>query len=129
MKENVNEDESEQVQKKEGDKASQMVTGDDESTKEGGTVRTAVQKKRADNKEREKEKKRKEAAKAKEKKATVIDQLTATSNTEETVENPPTDIGEDKKVTEVFKDAANGIFVVKLSPGINCLNLYTCFTL
>ena len=116
MKENVNEDEKEQVQKKESDKESQMVTGD-ESTREGGTLRTAAQK-RADKKEREKEKKKKEAAKAKEKK-TVTDQPTATSITEETVEKPQTDIGEDNKVTEVSKDTANGISVVKLSSRIN----------
>jgi len=120
MKENVKEDKNEQV-KKEDDKTSQMAIGD-ESTKEGGTLRTAAQK-RADKKEREKEKKRKEAAKAKEKKATITNQATATTTTEEAAEKPQTDIGEDKKVAETSKDAVNGMSVVKLLSVVDCLIL------
>ena len=82
------------------------MTGD-ESAREGGTVRTAAQK-RADKKEREKEKKRKEVAKAKEKKAAMIDQPAATNTTEESTEKPQTEV-EDKKVLDASKDATNGM--------------------
>ena len=82
------------------------MTGD-ESTREGGTVRTAAQK-RADKKEREKEKKRKEAAKAKEQKATMTDQPAATNTTEESTDKPQIEV-EDKTVPDTSKDATNGM--------------------
>lgn len=93
------------MKKSEGDTT---VAGEG-STKEGGALRTAAQK-RADKKEREKEKKKKkEAAKAKEKKA-ATEQPVATVTTEET---PQTDIGEAKKDAEMTpKDAVDGMFIV-----------------
>ena len=102
------------MKKKEADNT---VTGD-ESAREGGTIRTAAQK-RADKKEREKEKKRKEAAKAKEKKATVTDQPADTSITEESTDKPQNDV-EDTKVTDISKDATNGMSGVNYKCGFLC---------
>lgn len=91
--------------KKEGDPT---VAGHD-SVKEGGTMRTAAQK-RADKKEREKERKKKEAAKAKEKKAGSTDQPATTIATEESADKTQT---EDKHVPETSKDPINGMSIVK----------------
>lgn len=105
---NKDEGETEQV-KKEGDTA---AIGDD-ITKEGGTLRTAAQK-RAEKKEREKERKKKEAAKAKEKKAAGTEQPATPVTTEQSVNKPQTDIGDDK-VAETSRDPINGMSFV------NCL--------
>ena len=84
----------------------------DESAREGGTLRTAAQK-RAEKKEREKEKKKKEAAKAKEKKATMTDQPATTVTTEKSEDKAQSDVEEAKKEAEMIsKDTINGMQVL-----------------
>ena len=97
--------------------ADNTVTG--ESAREGGTIRTAAQK-RADKKEREKEKKRKEAAKAKEKKSTTSDQPAGTNTTAESTDKPQTDV-EDKKVADTSKDVTNGMSGFKIFCVCTCI--------